>query len=205
MIINKKYSIIYADPPWFYNGGRKENHKFGGGPRAYYDLMSFQDIYNLPIKEIADENCVLMIWATFPCLPEAIKTIEAWGFKYKTVGFTWVKTNKKTVGKMFLTKKDVFFGVGYYTKSNAEVCLLATKGKMKPISNKISSVILEPLSRHSEKPKIIRDKIVELFGDLPRIELFARDKAQGWDSWGNQLDGEQSNLSAISEAISTKS
>jgi len=176
---DKKYSVIYADPPWFYNGGRKKNTAFGCGARGHYPLMSFKDIYNIPVSDISDDNCVLFLWVTFPNLLQGIETIKQWGFTYKTIGFNWVKTNKNN-GKPF-------FGMGYYTKSNSEVCLLATRGKMKPVSNKVSSIIIEPLTKHSEKPNIIKDKIVELYGDVPRIELFARSKSLGWDCWGNEV------------------
>ena len=122
------------------------------------------------------------MWATFPQLPEALEVIEAWGFKYKTLGFSWLKTNKDG---------SPFFGVGYYAKSNQEVCLLAVKGKAHSLvkSNSVSSVLITGRTKHSEKPSIARDKIVELFGDLPRIELFARQKTEGWDAIGNGIDG----------------
>lgn len=133
----------------------------------------------MPIPELAAENCALFMWVTFPYLEEQIKLFKAWGFKYRTVGFTWIKTNPKN-GKPF-------FGVGYYTKSNAEVCLLGIKGRMKPITNSISSVIISPRGRHSEKPAEVREKIVKLFGDLPRIELFARVTTPGWTAYGDQI------------------
>lgn len=176
---NKKYSVIYADPPWFYNKRKPAKNAFGGGASSHYPLMSFEDIYNLPVNDLADENCALFLWCTFPCLKEGLQTIERWGFTYKTIGFNWVKTNKKN--------DKPFFGVGYYTKSNAEVCLFATKGKMKPISNKVSSAIISPISKHSEKPAEVRDRIVQLYGDIPRIELFARNKTEGWEAWGNEV------------------
>lgn len=177
---NKKYNIIYADPPWHYNDSRNSHTRFCGGAVGHYQLLKTQDICNIPIKDIADDNCILFLWATFPNLPEAFKVMEAWGFKYKTIGFNWVKTNKNN-GKPF-------FGIGYYTKSNAEVCLIGIKGKIKPISNSVSSIVISPRREHSRKPDIIRDKIVELIGDVPRIELFAREETKGWDVWGNQVD-----------------
>lgn len=175
----KKYNIIYADPPWKYNS--KANHKtrFRGGACGHYNLMSMENIKLLPVPEIANDNCVLFLWATFPYLNEQIKLFEHWGFKYKTVGFVWVKTNK--------INRKPFFGVGYYAKSNAEICLMGIKGKMKPISNKVSSIIISPREIHSKKPDIVRDKIIELFGDLPRIELFARKLTKGWDVFGDQI------------------
>lgn len=141
--------------------------------------MSMDEIRAMPIPELAAENCALFMWVTFPYLEEQIKLFKAWGFKYRTVGFTWIKTNPKN-GKPF-------FGVGYYTKSNAEVCLLGIKGRMKPITNSISSVIISPRGRHSEKPAEVREKIVKLFGDLPRIELFARVTTPGWTAYGDQI------------------
>ncbi|MFA7290116.1 MAG: MT-A70 family methyltransferase [Melioribacteraceae bacterium] len=143
--------------------------------------MTLQDIKNLPVNNLADINCILFMWVTFPLLQEGLEVIEAWGFKYKTLGFSWIKTNPKN-GKPF-------FGVGYYAKSNCEVCLMGTKGKVHPmvISNKVSSVVISPRREHSRKPQEVREKIVELFGDIPRVELFAREKIEGWDVWGNEV------------------
>ena len=166
---DKKYNIIYADPPWKY--GRKIIH---------YPCLPIQDIYDFPIDNIADRDCALFLWVTFPILPEAIKTLEKWGFRYVTVAFTWIKTNKLN-GQPFL-------GLGSWTRANAEICLLGFRGKLPRISNKVRQVILSPLREHSRKPDEIRDRIVELLGDLPRIELFARQSVNGWDCFGNQID-----------------
>ena len=141
--------------------------------------MEFNEIAALPISSIADENSVLFLWVTFPNLEEGMKLFEKWGYRYRTLGFSWIKTNPKN-GKPF-------FGIGYYAKSNCEVCLMGIKGRMTPISNKVSSCIISPRRRHSQKPDEVREKIVELFGDLPRIELFAREQANGWDAWGNEI------------------
>ena len=127
---------------------------------------------------IANEDCVLFMWATFPMLREALDVIEAWGFSYKTVAFNLVKQNRNGTG--------IFMGLGNWTRSNSEICLLATKGKPKRISGSVRSIVLSPLQQHSRKPAEIRDRIVELMGDLPRIELFAREAAPGWDVWGNE-------------------
>lgn len=176
----KKFNIIYADPPWKYNSRANHKTRFRGGAEGHYNLMSMADISVLPIPALADENCALFMWCTFPYLNEQIKLFERWGFRYRTVGFTWIKTNPKD-GKPF-------FGVGYYAKSNAEVCLLGIKGRMKPISNNISSVVISPRREHSRKPDEVRERIVNLFGDIPRIELFARQKCEGWDAWGNEIE-----------------
>lgn len=177
---DKKYNIIYADPPWMYNARNNKNTSFGGGAGGHYPMMSMEEIEALPIPDIAAENCALLLWCTFPFLDEQILLFEKWGFEYKTLAFSWIKTNSDN-GKPF-------FGTGYYFKSNCEVCLLGVKGKMPPISNKVSSVIVSPKREHSRKPNEARERIVELFGDLPRIELFSRQVADGWDCWGNETD-----------------
>lgn len=174
----KKYQIILCDPPWKYNSRANHKTRFRGGACGHYDLMTMPEIKDLPVINIADDNCALFMWATFPYLKEQLEVFEAWGFKYKTLGFAWLKTNSKN--------GFPFFGVGYYTKSNLEVCLFGTKGKIKPITNSISQVIIAPRREHSRKPDEVRDKIVELIGDLPRIELFARERIDGWDAWGNE-------------------
>jgi N6-adenosine-specific RNA methylase IME4 len=175
-----KYNIIYADPPWSYKDKRDKHPRLCGGATVHYHTMSIEDIKALPIGELAADNCMLFMWATFPNLQEALDTIKAWGFKYKTLGFSWIKTNRKN-GKPF-------FGIGYYTKSNCEVCLIAVKGKPIKVSNSVSSVLMEPIDKHSKKPDVVREKIVQLCGDIPRVELFARQATEGWDVWGNQVE-----------------
>lgn len=171
---SKKYTVIYADPPWSYRAGNVQ-----GSAQNHYDTMSDEDLYALPINELAEKDSVLFLWATFPKLEEAFQLIKSWGFSYKTVAFVWVKQNK--------TGKGLFFGLGWWTRSNAEICLLATKGKPKRKSAKVSQLIVTPIEQHSKKPDIVRDKILELVGDVPRLELFARQKTEGWDVWGNEV------------------
>jgi N6-adenosine-specific RNA methylase IME4 len=175
----KKYNIIYADPPWQYTSKSVSPNR---EVTNHYQTMSVNDICKLPINELADKNCFLFLWATFPCLPEALQVINAWGFEYKTLGFNWIKLNKKS--------KSLFWGCGAYTRSNPEICLIAKKGKPQVISHSIHSVIITPKEEHSKKPDIVRDKIIELCGDLPRVELFARQKHEGWDSWGNEIESD---------------
>jgi N6-adenosine-specific RNA methylase IME4 len=174
---DKKYNIIYADPAWSFK--TYSNKGKGRSPDKHYSVMSLQDIKDLPVQDIADDNCILFLWVTFPLLKEGFEVIDAWGFIYKTVAFNWVKKNKKT--------DSWFWGLGYWTRSNAELCLLATKGTIKRQSASIHQIIDTPIEKHSKKPDIVRNKIVELVGDLPRIELFARETADGWDSWGNEI------------------
>lgn len=168
------YSIIYADPPWRY-----QDAGCNGNAAGHYNTMSLDEICALPVSASAAENAVLLMWATWPMLPESLRVIESWGFKYKSVGFVWIKKNKTDCGH--------FFGLGRWTRGNSEVCLLATRGKPKRVNNAVSQLCFEPLTRHSEKPIEIRYRIVELLGDVPRIELFARTKSPGWDAWGNEI------------------
>ena len=171
---DKKYQIIYADPPWEY----RNMGNIQATANAHYQTMKQADIENLPVSALADTNSILFLWATFPKIQEALNCMKAWGFEYKTVGFTWVKTNKRG---------GHFFGVGWYTKSNAEVCLIGVKGKPPKVSNRVSSIVESVREEHSKKPDIIREKIVEFSGDIPRIELFARQCEDGWDCWGNEV------------------
>ena len=174
---DKKYNIIYADPAWSFKTYSDKGK--GRSPDNHYSVMSLQDIKDLPVQDIADDNCILFIWVTFPLLKESFEVIDAWGFTYKTVGYNWVKKNKKT--------DSWFWGLGYWTRANAELCLIATKGTIKRQSASVHQVIDTPIEKHSKKPDVVRDKIVELVGDLPRIELFARETSEGWDSWGNEV------------------
>lgn len=196
---DKKYNIIYADPPWSY-----KDRSCQGNATQHYALMKDADICNLPIKNIAADNCVLFMWATYPKLKEALEIIRAWGFTYKTIGFQWVKENKSGNGH--------FFGLGRWTRGNSEPCLIAskgdlfpinlneeasapcliaTKGKPKRVSASVGQLVFSPLRAHSQKPDEVRERIVELMGDLPRIELFARSATEGWDVWGNEAPNQQ--------------
>lgn len=174
---NKKYSIIYADPPWSYS-----DKGCNGNAESHYPVMKVADICKLPVGSagggIAADNCVLFLWTTYPMLKEAMKVIEAWGFTYKSIAFQWVKQNRSGNG--------FFFGLGRWTRGNTEPCLIAVKGKPQRISASVSQLVFSPLRKHSQKPDEVRDRIVKLMGDVPRIELFARSTAPGWDSWGNE-------------------
>ena len=182
----KKYKIIYADPPWqFKNYNDSTAMKWVGD---YYGLMTTKDICEVRVSKIMDDNCILFIWGTWPKLPDCLDVIKAWGFAYKTIGFNWYKENMNG---------GLFFGMGYWTRSNTEYCLLATKGHPKRINASIFQVIRHSRLKHSKKPDAVRDKIVELVGDLPRIELFARQKTEGWDVWGNEVESDESITKAL--------
>jgi N6-adenosine-specific RNA methylase IME4 len=145
--------------------------------------MGSDDLKNLNVLNIAEENSVLFMWATFPKLKDAIELGGSWGFVYKTVAFTWIKRNKRS--------PTFFMGMGYYTRSNAEICLLFTRGKpLHRISKSVLQICDSPVQRHSQKPVEINSRIVSLFGDISRIELFARNKTDGWDVWGNEVESD---------------
>ena len=173
---DKKYNIIYADPPWSYKDKALAGNR---GACCKYPVMDSKDMFNFPIKSIAAEDCVLFLWVTMPKLNECFDLIKAWGFNFKTTAFTWIKTNKKSNG--------LFWGMGRWTRANAEICLIATKGKPKRVAANVHSVVMTPVEEHSKKPDEVRKRIVDLVGDIPRIELFARQYADGWDCWGNEV------------------
>jgi len=173
---NKKYQIIYADPPWSYRDKALAGNR---GACFKYQTQDKEWIDNLPVKDIAADDCVLFLWVTMPKLNECWELIEKWGFEYKTVAFTWVKRNKK--------KPTWFWGMGCWTRANSEVCLLATRGKPKRINAGVHSVIDTPIEGHSVKPDLVRERIVKLMGDMSRIELFARNRTKGWDVWGDDV------------------
>ena len=172
---NKKYKIIYAAPPWSYKDKALAGNR---GACCKYPVMSIDEIKNLPVKDIADDDCILFMWVTFPKLNECFEVIKEWGFEYKTNAFTWVKKYKNG---------DNFMGMGRWTRANAEICLLATKGKPKRVNAGVRQIIESVPEKHSKKPDIVRDKIVELCGDLPRLEMFARNKSVKWETWGNEV------------------
>ena len=176
----KKYKIIYADPPWKYSSDPKAKRGIWGLAQRHYKSMTMSELKNLPVSDIADDDCMLFLWATFPMLIQATELIKSWGFKYKVVSFVWVKQNKAGTA----IKK---YGLGWYTRSNCEVVLIGRKGKFDRKSASVQQIILSPIEKHSKKPDVTRDRIVQLCGDLPRIELFARAKTPGWDSWGNEI------------------
>lgn len=172
-----QYSVIYADPPWQYRTYSKKGQ--GRSAESHYPTMSLDDIKALPVGELAAKDCALFMWATFPCLLEAFQVLEAWGFEYKTIAFVWIKQNR--------ISDSLFWGMGYWTRANAELCILATKGHPKRVNSGVHQVIMSHVEQHSKKPDEARDRIVQLMGDVPRIELFARQSPDGWDVWGNEV------------------
>ena len=174
-----KYKIIYADPPWFY-GNFHRSYYATKTAAELYEVMTLDELKKVSVPEISNKNSVLFMWVTFPCLEWGLELIKFWEFNFKTVAFVWTKKNKKGSG--------YFMGLGNYTRANAEICLLGTKGKGLSIkSHSVLQICDARLTKHSEKPPEIRHRIVKLFGDLPRIELFSRHKIDGWNVLGNEV------------------
>lgn len=186
----KKYQIVLADPLWSYNDKKGNDPKLGG---ITYSVMGLEDIKNLPVNKISDENSALFLWVTMPMLQEGLDVIKAWGFWYRTCAFCWVKLNPKGViikqDKDIILKGGIYSGLGHWVNGNAELCLFAKKGHPKRNERNVKQITIYPRGRHSTKPLIIREKIVRLMGDLPRIELFAREKVDGWTSLGYDING----------------
>lgn len=184
----KKYQIIYADPPWRFTGLGSKGIR-GGNPGAYhnykledkYPTMLVDELKSLPVEQnLAEKNAVLFLWTTDAHLPFALEVMQAWGFRYATVAFVWNKKEK--------SGKQVCY-YGYWTMKGTEICLLGRRGKIKPLKHNVRQLVEAVSEGHSQKPAIIRDRIVDLMGDLSRIELFARQKIEGWDCIGNEIDG----------------
>lgn len=183
-----KYEIIYADPPWAYR------QKGRGAAENHYPVMTTEELMNLPIRSIASDKAICFMWATFPNYMEAVRLMQAWGFEYKTCAFVWVKKYKKSGSHVM--------GGGSYTRANAEPLLIGiskktharqqviNRGVKQIVSTGEPEAIEERRDEHSKKPDIFREKIVELLGDVPRIELFARQRFPGWDAWGNEIESD---------------
>lgn len=176
----KKYQIIYADPPWSYQ--TFDNVTASRAHTSPYRSMRMTEIFELPIENICMDDCVLFLWATSSLLPKALHTMKDWGFEYKCVAFTWVKKNK--------ISNSWFWGMGSWTRNNTEFCLMGVRGNPKRISKGVHCIIDTKIEAHSKKPNEVRDRIVALMGDIPRIELFAREKTPGWDVWGNEVESD---------------
>lgn len=178
-----RYDLIYADPPWHFGSWSRKGMERSAD--RHYQTQDLEYLKQMNVPAVCSRDCTLLMWATFPCLQQALELAGAWGFVYKTIAFVWVKTNRKSDG--------LFTGMGYYTRANAEIVLLFTRGKpLKRMSKSIRQVLISPIERHSKKPSEIRKRIEELFGQIRRIELFARcdesemDNYKGWDVFGNE-------------------
>ncbi len=179
------FGAILADPPWgFQCWSGPEKKVASRGTVAPYQTMGMVELAELPIAELAADNCVLFAWVVWPTMPEALALIERWGFKYKTCAFAWMKADPY---RLWALEEDVRMGLGYWTRANSEVCLLATKGKPKRQNSDVRQGIIEPIRQHSRKPDGIHERIERLVAG-PYLELFARQQRPGWTVWGNETD-----------------
>lgn len=184
------YQLIYADPPWTYRD-KANAGKRGAGHK--YPLMTVPELCALNVGSIAGPDCLLAMWWVAPMPEEAMSVVKAWGFTLKTMkGFTWHKRTK--YGKSHL-------GMGNYTRANTEDCLFATRGRPVRVSASVRQFIDAPRRRHSEKPDEARQRLVQLVGDVPRIELFARCVTPGWDVWGNEVESTGRDLQRIGHSV----
>jgi N6-adenosine-specific RNA methylase IME4 len=170
------YEILYADPPWDYNG--KLQHANGKKPVAsaidHYNTMKLDDLIKLNVNGVAAPNSLLFMWSSSPHLPQAIDLMKAWGFQYKTIAFVWYK--EKT-------------NPGYYTMSECEICIVGKKGNIPSPrgARNIRQFLSKLRGKHSEKPSEIRERIEKMFPTQKKLELFAREKKDGWDVFGNEV------------------
>ena len=184
----KKYQIIYADPPWEYSSDPKSKRGIWGLAHQQYNTMTMDDLKKLPVPFISHEDSVLFLWATFPNLQQALDLISCWGFTYKTCAFVWEKFDRTNN-----TPKK--YGLGWYTRSNCEIVLLGRKGKFDRANAAVQQIVKSTITKHSQKPDEVRKRILKLCGDLPRIELFARKVIPGWTCVGNEVDGQDISVS----------
>ena len=191
------YGAILADPPWAFQtwwSGRSNKlpspkRKFSYPSRATkpaYEVMRETELSALPVAELAAPDCVLFLWICWPVLQWSLRTIEAWGFEYKTCGFCWVKAHASQL-ELFQDDIEPHMTLGYWTRSNSEVCLLATRGNPKRLNADVRQGIIEPRREHSRKPDCVHGRIERLVAG-PYLELFARQRRPGWDCWGNEVD-----------------
>ncbi|KKY70294.1 DNA methyltransferase [Morganella morganii] len=195
----KKYDLLLADPPWSYN-----NKSSNGAADNHYNTTDPYSLERLHVEDIASDNSVLCMWYTGNFALEAIKLAEAWNFKVKNMFcFAWVKLNKNAGDRidknppedafdfMEILNNETKINCGNYTRQNIEMCLVATRGKGLPRrSASVRQIVYSCLGEHSEKPKEVHHRLEELYGDVPRIELFAREKYGEWDVYGDQVNSD---------------
>jgi N6-adenosine-specific RNA methylase IME4 len=180
------FGAILADPPWHFAVWSLEKTGRARHPSTHYGTMDVFDIAALPIGALAAEDCALFLWITWPMLEHALTVVEAWGFQYKTCAFAWMKADVSTID-LFSGPVDADMKLGYWTRANSEVCLLATRGKPKRLDAGVRQGIIEPAREHSRKPDCVHTRIERLVAG-PYLELFARRRRPGWTVWGNEVD-----------------
>lgn len=184
--------VVLADPPWFFRN-RTPSVWSDRDVRRHYDVMGVDEIAALPVKQILAPDAHLFMWVTGPCLPFAFDVMKAWGFRYSAVGFVWIKL-KKSYDPMQLrflptAESDLFVGLGFTTRKNMELCLLARRGSAKRAAKDVREVILAPVREHSRKPDEARARIERYVGEgKTMVELFGRTPAPGWRVLGNETE-----------------
>ncbi len=182
-----RYRVILSDNPWRYDD--KRNSSSMGMAESAYSTMTQDDLLKLRVDLLADDDCMLCLWATMPKLQEALDVVKGWGFKYITVGFVWVKLNPLAPFTSTIDRSDIYSGLGHWCNGNAELVLFGRKGSPTRCAMDIKQIVLERRGAHSVKPEQVHKRIERLFGDVPRIELFAREPREGWTTLGNGIDG----------------
>ena len=186
------YGVILADPPWPFAtwshiglaGDITQPNRAQRSRAAPYTTMNHDDIYKMPVGELAASDCVLFLWVVQIQLPHALYLIEQWGFEFKTCAFAWFKGNELP---LFPEDVNLKMGCGYWTRAQFEQCWLATKGSPKRLNADVRQCIVERRREHSRKPDGIHERIERLVAG-PYLELFARQRRPGWDCWGNEVD-----------------
>lgn len=176
-ICMKKYQIIVSDPPWAFSRTWNNDPKNGG---ITYPTLTIPDIISLPVKDIAAENCALFLWIPHTKVSEIAPLFPSWGFRWVNTAFVWNKKNADGSSRM---------GLGTYTRTSSELCLLGIRGSMQRIDNTVRQDIDAPIGKHSEKPREVFDRIFRLFGNLPTLEMFARTRDLRMDTIGNEISG----------------
>jgi len=182
-LTGQRFGAILADPPWHF-----ETWSSAGRDRCpdarHYRTMPLEEIAALDIASLAAPDCVLFLWAIWPMLPRALDLIDRWGFRFKTCAFDWMKADVRQ-SDLFRDDADVQIGPGYWSRSNSECCLLATRGRPKRLNADVRMGIIEPRRQHSRKPDCVHDRIERLVAG-PYLELFARAPREGWTVWGDE-------------------
>lgn len=185
------YAVVYADPPWQY-----DDQNCNGAAEQQYSSLSLAQLKALPVSQIAARDAALFMWATYPKIQDALDLIPHWGFTYKSYAFDWVK----------LRGGRPQMGLGRWFRGGSEVCLLAIRGRPERVDAGVRQlletfaddaddagegrILYADAGRHSAKPPEARARIERLLGDVPRVELFARERVVGWDAWGNEVDSD---------------
>ncbi len=177
--MREKYQIVYADPPWKTKTFKEKKDGLISRDLPYVQMTDIE-IAELPVESLVADDAILFMWCIDSRIPKIAELMKSWGFNYKCVGFVWGKKAKTTEG----------FNGGFssYTKRDCEFCFIGTRGKYLNLKRSVNQILLEPKDAHSKKPNEIKDRILDLCGDLPRLEMFARSSTEGWDVFGNEVD-----------------